>query len=335
MWNISTLSLKGIKKVQANFMLTKSMRINSLNAILLGRPLDAEIDKHRKKGYLKRVFGEKNYKTIHHALVIGSTVDFEDIKILTLAEAASKTVARIVDREIPRGTGFMISEELFLTNNHVLYDDTEASKATIEFNYEFNVKDQIKPITTYKLAPKKLFLFSHESDLDFSIIAVGPKKSGPDDLSDFGFCPLSSADSKHTLGMWANIIQHPEGRPKQIVFRENRLAGRLEGKNGMLHYYSDTENKSSGSPVFNDKFEVIALHHYAAKLQHRAKCNSYNCCLCCNLNEAMMYRRLNEGIRISSIVKNLEERKLKDEEQKLIDKALNYKFSNPSTLHTN
>jgi endonuclease G, mitochondrial len=62
-----------------------------------------------------------------------------------------------------------------------------------------------------------------------------------------------------------NIIQHPDGERKQIVLRENRVVGR--GKKGLtLHYGADTLPGASGSPVFNDEFEVIGLHHAGAAI---------------------------------------------------------------------
>ena len=54
-----------------------------------------------------------------------------------------------------------------------------------------------------------------------------------------------------------NIIQHPGGQFKQIAVRNN-LAASLKGND--LAYFTDTEGGSSGSPVCNDRWEVLALH---------------------------------------------------------------------------
>jgi endonuclease G, mitochondrial len=56
-----------------------------------------------------------------------------------------------------------------------------------------------------------------------------------------------------------NIIQHPNGEPKQLALRENKVTGLPE--NRFLHYRTDTAAGSSGSPVFNDQWDLIALHH--------------------------------------------------------------------------
>ena len=60
-----------------------------------------------------------------------------------------------------------------------------------------------------------------------------------------------------------NIIQHPDGGLKQAAFRNN-LVTRSEDE--VLRYFTDTEHGSSGAPVCNDDWEVVALHRSSAKL---------------------------------------------------------------------
>lgn len=54
-----------------------------------------------------------------------------------------------------------------------------------------------------------------------------------------------------------NIVQHPGGAEKVIAFRNN-LVTRSEAQT--LRYFTDTEAGSSGSPVCNDLWHVVALH---------------------------------------------------------------------------
>jgi len=62
------------------------------------------------------------------------------------------------------------------------------------------------------------------------------------------------------------IIQHPQGRPKEIVLEDTEMV-RHAGK--FLHYKADTQGGSSGSPVFAlDGEAIIGLH--------RVGTNSYN-----------------------------------------------------------
>ena len=55
-----------------------------------------------------------------------------------------------------------------------------------------------------------------------------------------------------------NIIQHPQGRFQEIAFRDNQV--KAVGEN-YLQYLTDTDYGTSGSPVPDDWFNVVALHN--------------------------------------------------------------------------
>ena len=59
------------------------------------------------------------------------------------------------------------------------------------------------------------------------------------------------------------IIQHPKGAYKQ--FSLEPLAIRHVDPT-RLQYVADTQQGSSGSPVFNDRMHVVALHHVEAEV---------------------------------------------------------------------
>ena len=66
--------------------------------------------------------------------------------------------------------------------------------------------------------------------------------------------------------MALNIVQHPAGEVKQIAIRRNDFVGPLEGDANRFTYLTDTLPGSSGSPVFNDEWEVVGLHRGSRKL---------------------------------------------------------------------
>jgi endonuclease G, mitochondrial len=191
--------------------------------------------------------------------VIGETRDFLFIEFLHQALYVSRAVARIVTK-LPGGkqsyaTGFMVSPRLLLTNHHVLGSPADARKSSAEFNYERDRTGQPLKVCRFPLDPATFFL--NDKALDFALVAVGPCPEG-DPLSDFGWCPLVKEEGKIVVGEPINIVQHPRGDLKQIVMRENRITDMLDP---FTHYEADTEPGSSGSPVFNNQWEVVALHH--------------------------------------------------------------------------
>jgi endonuclease G len=186
--------------------------------------------------------------------VLGAN-DLVPVAYLDLARAASRAVGRVViraagGRVLGYGTGWLCGPRTILTNNHVLEDAATARTSVIEFDYERRPDQTIRTPVTLNLDPGTLFLTS--GALDYSLVAV------QGDTAAFGWLPLFGSGDKNLIGEALSIIQHPSGEPKQIALRENRLVDRLPD---FLHYETDTAPGSSGSPVFNDAWEVVALHH--------------------------------------------------------------------------
>ncbi len=150
------------------------------------------------------------------------------------------------------GTGFLVSPRLLLTNQHVLPTLEVAAGSQAEFNYQLRIDGTLRPSQTFALEPGRFFLA--DQGLDYALVAVRPDAG----LAAFGWLPLIEEQGKVLVGEWVNIVQHPNGEPKQLAIRENRVIDELDL---FLHYLTDTAPGSSGSPVFNDQWEVVALHH--------------------------------------------------------------------------
>lgn len=186
--------------------------------------------------------------------IIGAN-DLVGVAYLDLARAAARSVGRVVlkdaqGRTVGFGTGWLCGPHAILTNHHVLEDAAAARTSVIEFNYELKPDGTLRNRVTLNLDPDTLFLTSET--LDYSLVAV------KGDTSAFGWLPLFGMTGKVLVGEALSIIQHPSGEPKQIALRENRLVDLLPD---FLHYETDTAPGSSGSPVFSDAWEVVALHH--------------------------------------------------------------------------
>jgi endonuclease G, mitochondrial len=214
--------------------------------------------------------------------------DLFPISYLEAGLKASKPVCRIevrdrIGRVLGHGTGFLVSPSLLLTNNHVLENANVACFSLAQFNYEVDLNLMPRAVKSFRLEPERLFIT--DTKLDFTLVAVEDNSVDGTQLSEFGFLPLLTGSGKALLGEYVSIIQHPSGAPKAIAIRENKIKDVFDD---FIHYTTDTMPGSSGSPVCNDDWVVIALHHSGVP----------------DPNDCTKYIS-NEGIRISSIMKFL------------------------------
>ncbi|MDX6759574.1 MULTISPECIES: endonuclease [Streptomyces] len=180
---------------------------------------------------------------------------------------AARSIGRITVRtpaSSHHGTGFLVSPSLLMTNNHVLGSPEEAAAGVIEFNFQAGRDGQPLVPVVFLLDPQSFFV-THR-DLDFTVVAVSGRSRDGQPLASFGRLPLKEAQGKAVIGELVNIIQHPNGEPKQLALRDNRIVDVLDD---FVHYSADTAHGSSGAPVFNDQWEVVALHHAGAPRRDR------------------------------------------------------------------
>lgn len=192
--------------------------------------------------------------------IIGESKDLQASSFLTRGARAATSVARVSlrddGRELPLGTGFLVSPRLLMTNNHVLPDPAVARQVVIEFGAEMSVDNVPLTPLRYDLDPDTLFIT--DAELDFSLVLVSPGADRQPPGAAFGWNRLIGQLGKILVGEAVNIVGHPSGRRKEIAIRNNRLEVQLDK---FLHYSTDTEPGNSGSPVFNDQWEIVALHH--------------------------------------------------------------------------
>ncbi|HZT33750.1 MAG TPA: DNA/RNA non-specific endonuclease [Bryobacteraceae bacterium] len=196
-------------------------------------------------------------ESIGQERVIGSS-DLADINFLELAIAMSRAVGRIRAGNA-FGTGFLVGPGLVMTNHHVIGSPGEASQSFLELDYQDNASGQLLPIQAYPLDPGTFFL--SDQALDFTIAGLQPVSRHGRPLDTYPWVKLIGDIGKANPGDSVNIIQHPRGGLKQIAFRRNEVIALPQAVAGFLYYTTDTEPGSSGSPCFNDQWELVALHH--------------------------------------------------------------------------
>jgi endonuclease G len=184
------------------------------------------------------------------------------INYLSRGAAKARAVAKIqlyYRGAIPAesGSGFLVAPGLLLTNNHVIATREEARTAKAVFDYQQNDDFEYESPKTFELSDS-IFFTSERFALDFTFVAVRPVNARGEHLSDFGHFTLIEESGKAVKNEPVSIIQHPQGDHKALALRDSKILG---VKGDFIYYSTDTEPGSSGSPVLNDQWLPVALHH--------------------------------------------------------------------------
>ncbi|MFJ8463523.1 trypsin-like peptidase domain-containing protein [Streptomyces swartbergensis] len=211
---------------------------------------------------------------------IFSTATFQDVAFLRRGTEQATAVCqlRVTDRQGNRyhGTAFRVSQDLLLTNHHVLYTSDGSPMARVEawFGYEQDLEGRdLRHVTV----PCEAASVTGDATDDWAVIAVAEPM--PEDAV------VLRLDERATVlpGDRVYIIQHPNGGVKKLAARHN-VVRHVDDQ--VVQYWTDTDKGSSGSPVFDERWRLVALHRrhtWAGRLSERVE-----------------YR--NEGVRIERVV---------------------------------
>lgn len=219
-------------------------------------------------------------------ITIGEEDQTVEVGYLSAGLQAARSVARLLVPRIfggqvqvlagvpvlGKGTGWLVGPCLLLTNHHVVEarltdalhgeqpappEDFEAQgrKTTVEFDYHH--KDATREIWTVQE------VVASDRDLDFALLRLQPPPGAPP-RPPLLLRPQTFVRPRNPrLRERVNLLQHPDGDPLRLGFRDNFV---LEGSPGLLSYLTDTRSGSSGSPVLDDRWGVVALHRGARSL---------------------------------------------------------------------
>jgi len=208
-------------------------------------------------------------------------IDNNNLKPIAFLEqgiAVSKSVAHITLVDGGLATGFLIAPDVLLTNHHVFRAKDDAQGAKVRLNYQTDMYGNFLPSDEYDCDPDSLF--KNNKVLDYAVVRMRGEAG-----MKWGYMKLAPIDVK--VNDKVNIIQHPAGGPKQIAMNDNEVKYLDEI---VIQYITDTLPGSSGSPVFNDNWQVIALHHSGGNIPEPS-------------TNSIHFR--NEGIRVGAIIKDL------------------------------
>lgn len=318
----TALNKKQYDKVESNERMAK--RVNrALNVVesRLGEQVSEFMSPDVQEVMAAGGISEGEVTNILFERVIGQTRDLLQIDFFSRGLKVSRCVGRVLTpvgaSRVSYGTGFLIAPGLMMTNWHVIETIEDAAKSTFQLDYQADFDPQ-----TFKLDTRKFF--HSNKDLDFAIVAVDPISDGGVSLSKYGWCPLVGAEGKVSIGEPVNIIQHPLGQMKQVAFRENKLLDLDQKSKNFAYYEVDTEQGSSGSPVFSDQWEVIALHHSGVpKTNTKGEWIKMDGSVFKKGdNPGSIHWIGNEGIRVSALINYLKSLSLDGNEGELVQQVI-------------
>jgi hypothetical protein len=158
---------------------------------------------------------------------------------------------------ISSGTAWLIAPGLAITNHHVINarrrKEAAADAADLErqalgasLKFDFNAEKACGLQAT----ATRLVAWSRE--LDYALLAV----DGPEGRLTPRIAP-ALVEFARTSRLTVNIVQHPDTGHKRVAFRNNLISA---ADATTIRYYTDTDKGSSGAPVCDDQWQVVALH---------------------------------------------------------------------------
>lgn len=217
--------------------------------------------------------------------IIGNQPTFLPISFLETGLVRSRAVVRI-EGSSGLGSGFLVRGNLLVTNHHVLPTVETARSATVLFNYQKTSTGADACAEEGRLDPDSLFETSPtDGGDDWTVVRIS---GNPE--AEWGCLELVDVDVE--ARNYVNIIQHPAGMPKQIALYHNVVAFADDSR---VQYLTDTMPGSSGSPVFDSQWRVVALHSRGGYLPDPA-------------TKEVFFR--NEGIHVRVLIRELGERGL-------------------------
>lgn len=167
------------------------------------------------------------------------------------------------------GTGWLIAPGLLVTNHHVVNartrspgtprtrvtdDDLQLQVRNSRSRFDYGSDETETEEATAGA------LVAWDEDLDYAIMRLTTEQPERPVLR-VSRAPLTSGAGEPVA---VNIIQHPGGRPKRVALRNNLV---YQADENDVVYFTDTRGGSSGSPVLDDGWTVVALHRGTRRIE--------------------------------------------------------------------
>ncbi len=150
------------------------------------------------------------------------------------------------------GTGFLIGPDRILTNSHVL--SSAAALSDYGAVFDFVGKAQRSQLSEYRIVEE--LVRSEPREYDYAAFRLEAIPEG--ERKYFKARSYQFENIREPVG----ILGHPNGESQRftygVVFDNNSFMGRVA-------YTANTAPGASGSPVFNENWDLVAIHHHGEK----------------------------------------------------------------------
>jgi V8-like Glu-specific endopeptidase len=208
----------------------------------------------------------RKLEALHHH----GRANWQEVEFLEDGARAARSVCRLEWGKKGEGTGFLVAPDLILTNYHVIEIppgqvqggglDGRLKNCEVRFGATMRQAGGKKLVKLHKNA---LVSKSEPDQLDYALLRLAEPVADGERV-----VPAALSGERISEDQFANIIQHPLRGPMKVALRDNQVVALRPQR---VYYLSDTEAGSSGSPVFDDYWQVIALHRAGGLLDEAGK----------------------------------------------------------------
>lgn len=268
-----SINLKGDPLIMWNSVLSEAQKLGKVDDLI-----NVILERFPQNPYLKSALSEEEINYSLSSFIDEQTdwkpIDDNTLEVLTFEENtllpisflqrgidSSRSVAKVdIKKGTSRdsGTGFIFkidefNELFFMTNFHVINDKKLIPQTRIIFNYEEDILGETKISKSFTIDPDGPWYTSPISECDVTIFKLNATTP---EIQDFNFLTLKKIEVKKND--FVNIIHHPGGLTKRISLYHNIVTS-VDIRT--VQYLTDTLKGSSGAPVFNSDWDIVALHH--------------------------------------------------------------------------
>lgn len=194
---------------------------------------------------------------VPEAIIVAGQPTFVDVAFLALGLQRARSVCRLATHFPAEGSGtaFRVGPRHLLTNHHVLFDHDHADRRVkaVEawFDYQTGLDGKLgTDFPQLRCLPDTIV---GEKTDDWAMV-----ETDGDIPPEYPALPLDGAVPEIDDRVY--IIQHPYGLPKKVAFGHNLVRAVMPDR---FQYWTDTDIGSSGSPVFDEEWRVVGLHHFS------------------------------------------------------------------------